>query len=66
MWSYDSHGAQYDVTIIVTVFVVAIVFVTTTLASDFALSNPSMLMLWLKDPRSRVDTIQLDLLLTVR
>ena len=32
----------------------------------FALSSPSVPTLYLKDPRRRVDTIQPDLLLTVR
>ena len=52
---------------LVTVLVVAVVFVTTTFASDcLLLSSPSVPTLYLKDPRREVDAIQPDLLLMVR
>ena len=53
--------------LLVTVLVVAVVFVTTTFASDcLLLSSPSVPTLCLKDPRREVDEIQPDLLLMVR
>ena len=53
--------------LLVTVLVVAIVFVITTFASDcLLLSSPSVPKLCLKNPRREVDAIQPDLLLMVR
>ena len=53
--------------LLVTVLVMAVVFVTTTFASDcLLLSSPSVPTLCLKDPRREADAIQPDLLLKVR
>ena len=65
MWSYASDGAKCGVTTRHRTcgYCVRDYHISFRL---FALSNPSVPTLCLKDPRRRIDTIQPDLLLTVR
>ena len=65
MWSYVSHGAQCGVTSSHSTcgYCVRDYLISFRL---FALSNHFVLTLCLKDPRNGVDTVQPDLLLTVR
>ena len=66
MWSYARHGAQCGVTTSHSTCCGCCARDNHISFRLFALSNPSVPSLCLKDPRRRVDTIQLDLLLTVR
>ena len=66
MWFYASHGAQCGVTTSHSTCCGYCVHDYHISFRLFALSNPSVPTLCLKDPRRGVNTVQLDLLLTVR
>ena len=66
MWSYASHGAQYDVSTSQSIFCGFCVRDNHFSFRLFALSNPSVPTLCLKDLRRRVDKILPDLPQTVR
>ena len=66
VWSYASHDAQLDVTTSLSTRCDCFARDYLIYSQLVDLSSSSVPTLCLKDPRSRIDTLQLDLLLTIR